>query len=257
MVDVSLSYAREDERTIGPIARALESEGFSVFWDRKLVAGEDFRRSIERKLGDAGCVVVAWSRSAVDSDWVRDEATAGMDRGVLVPVVLDGATPPVGFRSLHTVSMAGWGAIPRTTATPTRPRRSCAGPATHSRSSASTGWRARPRPISRRSSRPAGASCALPAVRRCASRRRPMLGLLVLNESLAGGHPRADLTLLDGRELTGVIATLELGEGYPVMAIRLEDGGVHRLDFSTIGRVSLRLADGAPREFGTQVPGPE
>jgi hypothetical protein len=35
MADIFLSYAREDQSRVGPLVRALEGQGWSVFWDRR------------------------------------------------------------------------------------------------------------------------------------------------------------------------------------------------------------------------------
>lgn len=101
--DVFLSYARQDRPTAQFMAQALERCGYSVWWDRDLLGGQDFEREIGRELAAARVVVVLWSAASVRSDWVRDEAATARDRGVLVPVQLDDTSPPMGFRSLHTI----------------------------------------------------------------------------------------------------------------------------------------------------------
>ena len=88
--------------------RLLEAGGFTVWWDPSIVPGERYASVIHRALDKSACVVVAWSRRSVDSIWVQDEAGFARDRGVLVPVSLDGVDPPLGFRQLQTVSLAGW-----------------------------------------------------------------------------------------------------------------------------------------------------
>ena len=39
---------------------------------------------------------------------MRDEAHEGMERGVLVPVLVGAPEPPIGYRSLHAVDLTGW-----------------------------------------------------------------------------------------------------------------------------------------------------
>jgi TolB-like protein/Tfp pilus assembly protein PilF len=53
-------------------------------------------------------VVVLWSRTSVDSHWVRDEATRGRDRSCLVPLTIDGTQPPLGFRQFQVIDFAKW-----------------------------------------------------------------------------------------------------------------------------------------------------
>lgn len=105
MADIFISYAREDEERIRPLAAALESHGCSVFWDRRIPAGQTWRSVLGQALHDARCVIVAWSRHSVASKWVAEEADAGMQRGILIPVLLEEVEPPIGFRSLQAAEL--------------------------------------------------------------------------------------------------------------------------------------------------------
>ena len=105
MADIFISYAREDEERIRPLAAALEAHGCSVFWDRRIPAGQTWRSFLGQALHDARCVIVAWSRHSVASTWVAEEADAGLQRGILVPVLLDEVEPPIGFRSLQAAEL--------------------------------------------------------------------------------------------------------------------------------------------------------
>jgi hypothetical protein len=110
MSDVFVSYKREDEARIGRLVQALERRGFSVWWDRGLPGGEGWRAGIEAALAEAGCVIVAWTEASVGphGDFVRDEAARAKARGVLVPVLLDGVVPPLGFGELQAIDLARW-----------------------------------------------------------------------------------------------------------------------------------------------------
>jgi len=116
MASLFLSYAREDIECIRPLAKALERDGHSVWWDRHISGGQEFAGAIEEALAAADVVVACWSESAVRSPWVRDEAGAGRDKGRLVPVTLDGCLPPLGFRQYHTIDLSGWNGRPRSPA---------------------------------------------------------------------------------------------------------------------------------------------
>lgn len=106
--DVFVSYKREDRSQVEKIVRRLEAEGLTMWWDPEIMAGERFSRVIDQALSEAKCVIVCWSQTSIDSYWVQDEAAAGRDRGILVPVSIDGTTPPLGFRQFHTQDLDGW-----------------------------------------------------------------------------------------------------------------------------------------------------
>lgn len=111
--DIFISYAREDRERVRPIAEELVRRGFDVWWDPRLRGGQDYRDAIEEALKSARCVVVAWSRHSVDSDFVIDEAERGKQRGILLPVFIDaGVGPPLGFGGIHTNDLSGWLAHP-------------------------------------------------------------------------------------------------------------------------------------------------
>lgn len=103
MADVFISYASADREVVAGLADALESSGLSVWWDRELSPGQDFSAEIDRELNSAYCIVTAWSKNAAASQWVRDEATEAKNRGVLFPISIDGAQPPLGFRQIQTM----------------------------------------------------------------------------------------------------------------------------------------------------------
>lgn len=97
------SYAREDKRHIEALAAFIESKGHRVWWDHLLVPGEDYRASIAAQIKAADKVIVLWSRHSVLSPFVIDEAERANRLGKLVPIVLDGCEPPMGFGHLHAV----------------------------------------------------------------------------------------------------------------------------------------------------------
>jgi hypothetical protein len=76
-----------------------------VWWDRKILAGDTFEQTIQRALNEARCIVVLWSAGSVTSSWVKDEATDGKRRNILVPVLIDEVDIPLGFRQLHAVNL--------------------------------------------------------------------------------------------------------------------------------------------------------
>jgi adenylate cyclase len=105
---VFLSYAREDIETARPLAACIGAAGHEVWWDRQIQGGSRFASEIDRELKDAEAVVVLWTKAALDSAWVQDEAAEGRDTGRLVPASIDGSRPPLGFRQFHTVDLTKW-----------------------------------------------------------------------------------------------------------------------------------------------------
>ena len=88
VTDLFLSYKAEDRSRVAPLVQALENDGLSVWWDEHIGGGDEWRDTILRHLETARAVVVVWSRRSVgpNGQFVRDEATRALKRGVYVPV---------------------------------------------------------------------------------------------------------------------------------------------------------------------------
>ncbi len=103
-----LSYAHADEARARKLARALEDSGYNVWWDALIEGGTAYAKTINHALETADVILVLWSASSVDSDWVRDEAALGRDRQRLVPLSLDRVKPPLGFRQYQFINFRSW-----------------------------------------------------------------------------------------------------------------------------------------------------
>jgi len=108
MADVFISYSSNNRDHAEALAKALSDVGLSVWWDREIVTGQAFGSAIERELDAARSVVVLWSRDSVESEWVKNEAASAAERGVLLPVTIDGTRPPLEFRRKQTADLSGW-----------------------------------------------------------------------------------------------------------------------------------------------------
>lgn len=108
MADIFLSYSREDEARIRGLVSQIEAQGWSVFWDRRIPAGETWRSHIGSALQDSRCIVVAWSKHSIESQWVAEEADEGKTRRVLIPLLLDHVQPPRGFREIQAADISDW-----------------------------------------------------------------------------------------------------------------------------------------------------
>ncbi len=108
MPDIFLSYSRQDQATARRFAQGLEREGFTVWWDATLHSGEAYDQVTEKALREARAVVVLWSKTSVDSRWVRAEATTADRNRTLVPVMIEDCLRPVMFELTHTADLAHW-----------------------------------------------------------------------------------------------------------------------------------------------------
>ncbi|MFT7472826.1 MAG: putative ATPase, partial [Kiritimatiellia bacterium] len=107
MTDVFISYSSEDRDRVRPLVTTLERGGWSVWWDRQIDAGTAFDREIEKAIDEAKCIVVIWSKNSVESEWVRTEAGEGLERGNLVPVMIENVKLPLAFRRIQAIDFAG------------------------------------------------------------------------------------------------------------------------------------------------------
>ena len=108
MADVFLSYARQDEAVARRIAKALDADGLSVWWDSDLPAHRAYSDVIERELEQARTVVVLWSATAAKSQWVRAEADFARNAGKLIQAQLDGTLPPMPFNQIQCADLKSW-----------------------------------------------------------------------------------------------------------------------------------------------------
>lgn len=107
MTDVFISYAREDGAQAERIAKGLEAQGLSVFWDNEIPPGQTWADYIEGKLNQCNVAVVLWSEHSTKSQWVREEARMG--RSKLIPAKLDASEPPFGFGDVQAADLSSWG----------------------------------------------------------------------------------------------------------------------------------------------------
>lgn len=108
MVDVFISYKKEDFEIADRLVAALKENGLSVWWDDGLTPKAAWDAEIETKIAEAATVVVLWTPRAVNSDWVRTEAHYGQDRGKLIPVMVEVCTIPIAFMLRQTINLCDW-----------------------------------------------------------------------------------------------------------------------------------------------------
>jgi TIR domain len=95
MADIFISYSKADRDKIVMLAAYLESEGWTVWWDTNLSAGDAFRDEIMTQLAAARAVIVLWTLIP-SNHFVLAEAGLAKADGKLVAV----KEPSVGYREI-------------------------------------------------------------------------------------------------------------------------------------------------------------
>jgi RND family efflux transporter MFP subunit len=108
MADIFISYSSQDRERVAPLAKALEGNGWDLFWDRNIPPGKTWDEVIEEAIGDARCIIVVWTAASVNSGWVRAEAEEGLGRNILVPVMFEDVKIPLRFRPVQAANLIAW-----------------------------------------------------------------------------------------------------------------------------------------------------
>ncbi|WP_169314639.1 toll/interleukin-1 receptor domain-containing protein [Thiothrix nivea] len=108
MHDVFISYSRTDKPWVQKLATALETAGYSVWWDADLLPGQSFEDAIKSHLDNAHRIVTVWSEASINSLWVREESSQALQRKALVPVMYQPVELPMPFGRIHTADLQGW-----------------------------------------------------------------------------------------------------------------------------------------------------
>lgn len=99
MVDVFISYSRQDRAVVDKLADCLQSMGVSVWRDQDIRLGADWMLEIEQALNNAKVLVFCLSPNFLASDWAQYEIGVALSRsreeGVrVVPVLMRDALVP-------------------------------------------------------------------------------------------------------------------------------------------------------------------
>ena len=115
MSDVFVSYSRRNQTSAEKLIRLLEDEGWDVWFDQEIRVGKPWSREIERALDQARAVIVLWTESAVQSEWVVKEATLALEQDKLFGVQLADCGIPDKFKAREMAMLTGWrGAVSHT-----------------------------------------------------------------------------------------------------------------------------------------------
>ena len=108
MNDIFISYKNEDRPWARKLAGALQNFGYNVWWDREISPGQTWDEVIEEAIANTKCVIVLWSIQSVKSSWVKNEADEGLERRILLPVMIEDVKIPLAYRRIQTASLIGW-----------------------------------------------------------------------------------------------------------------------------------------------------
>src|SRR5499426_3542079 len=108
MSDIFISYSKSDHALALTLSTFLESEGWTVWWDKSLGAADLYRDEIMKQLAAARAVISIWTPNSIRSDWVRAEAGTAKKEGKLIPVKTPDvayADIPLPFGEMHTENL--------------------------------------------------------------------------------------------------------------------------------------------------------
>lgn len=108
MANVFVSYAREDLAFAEKIATRLNRMGLTVWWDRRLLAGDSIEAAIDEQIHTCDAVVVIWSLTSLESHWVKSEAAAALALNKFVPVRMEDCRLPRPYDQIHTLDLSDW-----------------------------------------------------------------------------------------------------------------------------------------------------
>jgi len=114
VADVFISYSKAEAEATRALAKDLEREGYTVWWDASIVPGEKFEEVILKELEAAKAVIVIWTASSVKSMWVKSEAARAARMDKLITVrdnALQHDDIPLPYDGFHTAPVSDRAAI--------------------------------------------------------------------------------------------------------------------------------------------------
>ncbi len=108
MVDVFISYSRDNKPRVAEIAAAVAAAGYEVWWDAELPPHRSYGDVITEKIGMAKAAIVVWSQASAQSEWVRAEADVARNQKKLVQTAIDDVMPPLPFNQIQFAQLADW-----------------------------------------------------------------------------------------------------------------------------------------------------
>ncbi|MDO9367040.1 MAG: YARHG domain-containing protein [Sphingopyxis sp.] len=112
MVDVFISYSRDNKARVADIAAAVAAAGYDVWWDAELPPHRSYGDVIAEKIGSAKAAIVVWSHTSAQSEWVRAEADVARNQKKLVQTAIDDVMPPLPFNQIQFADLSDWDGSP-------------------------------------------------------------------------------------------------------------------------------------------------
>ncbi len=85
---IFLSYAADDAQDVGMVAQWLAARDYDVWFDRKVSAGDEWRRTIVDAINKSSVCIVFLSERSMRSSWVLEEAKLAADQNKLLAIAV-------------------------------------------------------------------------------------------------------------------------------------------------------------------------
>lgn len=108
MSDIFIAYSRSDSAIAERLVQQFRQQGWAVFIDQQTHVGRRWHKEIERELHAARAVVVLWSVTSRDSDFVLEEAEYAKRKDILFPAFIERMECPYGFGRIQTADLVEW-----------------------------------------------------------------------------------------------------------------------------------------------------
>lgn len=112
MSEVFISYAREDRSRVESLFALLLDLEVPTWFDAGIETGEEWEKRIYAQIAQARAMVVCWTFAACASPWVKKEAAIGLERGILVPVLVAPCALVAPFDTLQAADLTDWDGAP-------------------------------------------------------------------------------------------------------------------------------------------------